>query len=124
MTTAKATKATEQARAKAHVEMIKDEARTVDRDKPAFKRRVTIEFRGATFQIDADAMEDIEVLEAIEDRKFITSSRALLGAEQWEQVKNLVRTPAGRVPADALDEFIETVYEALDPTAPVDSSGT
>lgn len=96
-------------------------SRQKDQDKPEFVRLYTLEYGEQTYTIRADAMDDIEILEFIEDEKYILALRRMLGKEAWTQFKNSVRTPDGRVPSAPLEAFMEKVMKTLDPQ---DASGS
>lgn len=52
----------------------------------------TVEHEGVTYVVAAEPLNDLEVLEAWEDQKYVAMCRAILGAEQWATYKNTKRT--------------------------------
>lgn len=54
----------------------------------------TVEFDGETYEIPANPLDDVEVMEAWEDEKFTVLLRCLLGPAQWRKFKSKKRTQA------------------------------
>ena len=90
----------------------------VNRDTPEFVKTTTFTFRDVTYTVPRNAMDDLEVLEALEDEKFITVIRKTIGDTQWKAYKESVRTADGRLPLtqSGFEEFLDTMMKALDPT--------
>lgn len=59
-----------------------------------------VEHNGVTYTVAAEPMNDVEVLEAVEDQKYATCARAILGSDQWATYK------ASKPTATELLEFI------------------
>lgn len=68
---------------------------------------VAFEYEGVEYAVPKAEDWDIEVLEAAEDGKFVTSVRVLLGDAQWALFKKKKRTNK------QLQEFFEVVQKAL-----------
>ena len=94
---------------------VKAEAARAVGEEPEAPAKLDVEFEGRVYTIRADAMMDVEVLEAVEDEKWIWVMRLVLGIPQWKAFKNQIRTEEGRVPAARLEEFLGTVMAAADP---------
>ena len=91
----------------------------VNRDTPEFvKTTTTFTFRGVTYTVPRNAMDDLEVLEALEEDKFITVIRKTIGDAQWKTFKDTSRTADGRLPLteSGFEEFLDAMMKALDPT--------
>lgn len=78
----------------------------------------TFEFRGTQYTVPGNALDDIEVMEALEDEKYITVIKKTIGADQWAKFKAASRTSDGRIPLtdSGFEEFIDTLMKAVDPT--------
>lgn len=95
---------------------VKAEAsKQTDPDKPVLVRQVTFEHKGVEYTMRGDTMEDVEILEAMEDERYITAIRSIVGNAAWARFKESVRTPEGRVLASELEEFLQKVMGELDP---------
>lgn len=92
-----------------NLQAIKDEAAEESAEAPA---PVTFEFDGETYAIDNDALDDVELLEFIEEEKYILVVRGYLGAEQWQQFKDSHRNAKGRVPSEPVQRLMTAVMEA------------
>lgn len=68
---------------------------------------------GDEYTIDRDAADNVEVLELIEDEKYISAIRAYVGPEQWVRWKEANRDDAGRVPRAAFEEFLDLAMGAI-----------
>ena len=90
----------------------------VNRDTPEFVKTTTFTFRGVTYTVPRNAMDDLEVLEALEEDKFITVIRKTIGDAQWKTFKDTSRTADGRLPLteSGFEEFLDAMMKALDPT--------
>jgi hypothetical protein len=69
--------------------------------------KLAVEFRGATYTVDAAGDWDLEVLEALEDGKMTTAVRALLGPDQFAAFK------ATRPKVNDLNDLFEAIQTAL-----------
>lgn len=81
--------------------------------KDAVKEDITVTFNEVEYTLPADVMDDVEILEYIEDSKFITAVRKIVGTKQWTAFKEASKNEAGRVPTAPFEEFIELVFESL-----------
>lgn len=73
---------------------------------------VSFEFDGVTYSIDADALDDVELLELIEEEKHILVLRGYLGREQWEEFKDSHRNDRGRVGSEPVKRLMAAVMGA------------
>lgn len=78
------------------------------------KRAITV--RDLELTVDLSALDDFEVIEALQDDNFIPALRALLDAEQISKVKEALRKD-GRVSMTAMTEFVQELFEALNPNS-------
>ena len=74
---------------------------------------IDFEWGGHTYTIPADAFDDVEILELLEDEKNLSVVRRILGGDQWTLWKDRNRNDAGRVPAEPLAEFLEALFAAV-----------
>lgn len=74
----------------------------------------TVEYDGSTYTISSSALDDVEVVEMLEDGKYISAVRRLVGADSWECFKAAYRTDDGRVPMSALEGFLQAVMGGAD----------
>lgn len=70
---------------------------------------------GNEYTLPTSAMDDVEILELLEDEKYLSVVRRVLGREQWDRFKDSERLDDGRVPAASLESFIKAVMGAADP---------
>lgn len=102
---------------KSNSRAVKAEAeRQTDPDKPVLVREVTIEYNGEEYTVRQDALDDVEMLEAVEDERYVTVIRKVVGKDQWTKFKESVRTADGRVPTKPFEEFLSIVMESVGPT--------
>lgn len=74
---------------------------------------IVVEFRGETFSVDSDALEDVEIAEYLQDEAFVLVVRKTVGRAQWAKFKELVRDEDDRIPVEAFEEFIKLVFEGV-----------
>lgn len=78
---------------------------------------IAVTVRDVEWTIEAEALNDWELLEDLNDPSggsAPSAMRRFLGPEQYDKAKDLVRDPhSGRVPADAMSEFIGELFEAV-----------
>ena len=73
---------------------------------------IAFEWGGYTYTIPAEAFDDVEILELLEEEKNLLVVRRILGT-QWAEWKDRNRTASGRVPAEPLTEFLEALFAAV-----------
>jgi hypothetical protein len=73
------------------------------------------EYEGREYNVSSSALDDVEILELLEDEKYISVVRRILGKEQWETFKDSVREADGRVPSASLEGFLKVVMKVADP---------
>lgn len=76
-------------------------------------KTISIEHGGVTYEVPADALDDVELVEYIEDEKYITAIRNLIGPDQWARFKDSARNEHGKVPVETFQLFIEKVFDQL-----------
>lgn len=75
-----------------------------------------VEWAGKEYLIEAEAMDDMELLEDLSDGNFISALRSMLGPQQWADYKEEHRDPdTGRVKvSDAgASEFLDHCLKEL-----------
>lgn len=55
---------------------------------------VTFEYDGVTYTVARDSVDDVDVIEAYEDRNIVTAARTILGPVQWATFKSKKRKSA------------------------------
>ncbi len=79
--------------------------------------RLLVTVRGTEYAVNAEALDDYDVLENLSDGDFIPALRALLDPEQIQAVKAELRDPeTGRLPASTMAEFFSDLMGALNPS--------
>ena len=97
------------------VQLSQSDSATVTIDPPA---PVTVNIRGRDWTIDVGVMDDMDFLESIEALESGNPAmlpgfaRTLLGAEQYEAAKELVRDESGRAKPAALMELVREIMSA------------
>lgn len=81
--------------------------------KPDEAQSIDFEWGGHTYTVPAEAFDDVEILELLEDEKNLSVVRQILGSDQWSEWKDRNRNAAGRVPAEPLGEFLGALFEAV-----------
>lgn len=79
----------------------------------AVGRDIVVEHDGVTYQIDRGNVDNLELLEFIEDEKYIKAIRGYLGPDQWDKFKDAHRDDKGRVSAATFEDFINVVMAAI-----------
>lgn len=80
---------------------------------------VTVEYSGVTYTIEADAFNDVELLEWITDMQdgqphlIAVIVRKALGPTQWAQFKESNRDKDGRISGEHAGNLFELIDEAL-----------
>ena len=74
---------------------------------------ITVEHKGATYEIDRDNADNLELMEFIEDEQYIKATRGYLGADQWAKWKDANRDEKGRVRSADFESFLNTVMSAI-----------
>lgn len=89
-------------------------ARKAEAGAPRLPQAITFEYDGETYTIDEDAVDNLELFEAIEDEKYLTAARGFVGRDQWQRFKDRYRDPVtGRVPMEPVQGFLQTMMEAI-----------
>lgn len=73
----------------------------------------TVIYGEREYIIPSDALDNVEILEWIEDEKYIKAIRAILGKDQWNVFKEDVRDPKGHVPVSEFEPFITEIFTRL-----------
>ena len=79
----------------------------------ALKGNAKFTFKDHEYEVQAEALDDIEVFELFEDEKYMTAVKKVLGKEEFETFKDNNRNEQGRVSMEVFTEFVETMFEAL-----------
>lgn len=94
--------------------------RPTDRKQSAASARQEAAARGVTFTYDdvkyvvgPEAATDLELLEAMEDQRWIAACRGYLGKPQWDAFKEAHRDADGRIDAAHLEGLLQTLIDAL-----------
>lgn len=93
--------------AKASAKARRDEA------KPEEATPTTFTFNDRVYSVPPEAIDNVELFEAVEDQKYLTAARGFIGREQWEAFKDDHRTDDGRVPMAPVEEFLDALMKAV-----------
>src|SRR5437879_6247394 len=74
---------------------------------------ITVEHNGATYQIDRENADNIELMEFVEDQKYISAIRGYLGLDQWSAWKEANRDEKGQVRSADFESFLQAVMDAI-----------
>lgn len=77
------------------------------------RKDATFEFGGRTYTVDADAIDNLELFEFIEEEKYLSAAKGFLGKEQWDAFKDDHRNEKGRVPMEPVEGFLEALMGAV-----------
>ena len=103
------------------VETVADKAINAEPEKVRVKKAL-IEFEGAQYSVDKDAVNDLDVMEYLAEIQadpeqnsamMILVIRKIIGKEQWDKFKESQRTDSGRVTGDNLEAFINKIFKAV-----------
>lgn len=72
-----------------------------------------VEFNGAEYTIAEAAMDNIEVMEFVEEEKYLKAIKLIIGEAQWQAFKDGNRDVHGRVTSSVFTDFIEKVFAHL-----------
>ena len=101
---------------KATTRVVKSPKNTVDLDSPAMTKEHTFEYKGETFTVREDVLDDIDILEALEDERYLTALRTMLGTDAWKRAKDCIRDESGRAHASEMEGLIEVIMGAVNPS--------
>lgn len=114
-----ATKNTKTAAIKAE---IAEQATTGDLEDPKTKMALLLdgdvtvmEYKGEKYRVSRTAMDDLELVEMLEDEKYISAVRKILGPKQWAAFKEAARADDGRIPMVELEGLLKAVMGHSDP---------
>lgn len=68
--------------------------------------KTEFDWRGVTYTVDPELIDDLEFFEALEGNQFATAVRKMLGG-QYDRFKNQVREAEGRVSLATTQAFLE-----------------
>ena len=74
---------------------------------------ITVEHNGATYEIDRDNADNLELMEFVEDGNYISAIRGYLGKDQWAKWKDAQRDEKGRVRSADFESFLQSVMDAI-----------
>jgi len=93
----------------------KNAKQPTDRAAKAEAKAQFIEFDhdGDHYVIDRENADNLELLEFVEEEKYILAIRGYLGKDQWGRWKDAHRDDAGRVKQEHFEPFLNAVMEAI-----------
>src|SRR4051794_41085285 len=74
---------------------------------------VVVEHNGATYHVDRENADNLELMEFTEDQKYISAIRGYLGVDQWSAWKDANRDEKGRVRSADFESFLQAVMDAI-----------
>lgn len=72
-----------------------------------------VEHDGITYEIDRDNTDNIELMEFVEDGKYITAIKGYIGEDQWQKFKDASRDEKGRVRSADFEPFLQAVMNVI-----------
>lgn len=69
-----------------------------------------VEYNGVEYTIAANALNNVELAEYMEEEKFFAAVKLVLGKDQWTAWKDSVRDDEGIVSVEDFQNFIEVVF--------------
>lgn len=75
--------------------------------------KIAVEHDGATYVIDREAADDVELFEHLEQNHIMTALKGFLGERQWDAWKNAHRGPNGKVSLAAVEPLLDSILEAV-----------
>jgi len=74
---------------------------------------IEVEHNGATYRIDRENADNLELMEFTEDGKYISAIRGYLGPDQWSKWKDANRDDKGRVRSADFESFLQSVMDVI-----------
>ena len=74
---------------------------------------IEIDHNEVRYIIDRDNADNIELMEFVEDGKYITAIKGYIGDDQWERFKDANRDEKGRVRSANFEPFLQAVMNAI-----------
>ena len=74
---------------------------------------IELDYNGDHYVIDRDNADNLELMEFVEDEKYITAIRGYLGPDQWGKWKDANRDAKGRVTTAEFEAFLNKVMAAI-----------
>jgi len=79
----------------------------------ALAQLIRVEYNGATYTIDRDNADNLELAEYMEEEKYILAIRGYLGMDQWAKWKDSCRDDMGRVKSEHFEPFLNAILAAV-----------
>lgn len=76
-------------------------------------RNVTFDYEGTKYTIDRDNADNLELLEFVEEEKYVLAIRGYLGPDQWRKWKDTHRDAQRRVSSSHFEPFLNAVMAAI-----------
>lgn len=70
-------------------------------------------YDGVSYEVDRENADNLELLEYVEEEKYILAIRGYLGKDQWAKWKDSHRDEAGRVKQEHFEPFLNAVMQAI-----------
>ena len=77
----------------------------------AHEGEVRFEYEGHEYSVGPEAKTDLELMEAVEDQRYIAAVRGYLGKAQWDTFKELHRGKDGRVDVAVFEGFLQILMD-------------
>lgn len=74
---------------------------------------VEFDHDGETYTVERDALDNLELFEAVEDEKYLVACRGFIGDAQWAKFKEAHRNERGRIPMSAASDFLQKLMDAI-----------
>lgn len=74
---------------------------------------VSFDYDGLTYTIDRGNVDNLELMEFVEDEKYLSAIRGYLGPDQWVKWKDAHRDDKGRVKSEHFEPFMQHVMDSI-----------
>ncbi len=79
----------------------------------AKSQHIEVEHGGITYVIDRENADNLELMEFIEEGKYISAIKGYVGEDQWTKFKDAHRDDKGRVRSSEFESFLQAVMGAI-----------
>lgn len=69
--------------------------------------KTEFDWKGTTYTVDPDLLDDLEFFEALEDNQIASAVRKMLGVDQYTTFKDQVKEAEGRVSLETTSQFLK-----------------
>ena len=74
---------------------------------------IALTFDGVKYLIERDNADNLELMEFVEDERYVSAIRGFIGLDQWKRWKDDHRDERGRVTKAEFERFLNAVMAAI-----------